>query len=170
MTLLFLKVQSHWPLNLADVRTWPLKRPAAPRWKHHFLCTAALHRCIRKKTAAMQFFLRVTSGTSLQIPPQPVVPDPDRDQPYRAQSIISPAGGMEVPLLTVTPPTKACSSHGPAGKSCWNLDIRVAMLVLTLAGVVILLLLYRLLQMRHKYVWSFSGEALQDTADHRYSH
>lgn len=100
----------------------------------------------------MQFVLQVASGTSLQIPPQPVVHDPDRDQPYRAQSIISPARGMEVPLQTVAPPTEACSSTGPAGKSCWNLDIRVAMLVLTLAGVVILLLLYRLLHMRHRFV------------------
>lgn len=124
-------------------------------WKHNFRCTAALHRRIRKETAAMQVVLRVTGRTSLQIPPQPAVPDPNGDQPYQAQSIISPERGMEVPLQTVAPPTKACTSPGPAGKSCWNLDIRVAMSVLTLAGVVILLLLYRLLQMRHRCVRSF---------------
>lgn len=106
----------------------------------------------------MQFGLRVTSRTSLQIPPQPVLPDSeeiprDADQTYLAQSIISPKHGLEVPLQTASPPPKACSSPGPAGTSCWNLDVRVAVLVLTLAGVVIVLLLYRLLQMRHRCVW-----------------
>lgn len=117
----------------------------------------------------MQFGLRVTGRTSLQIPPQPLLPDSeeiprDADQPYLAQSIISPKHGLEVPLQTAAPPPKACSSPGPAGKSCWNLDIRVAMLVLALAGVVIVLLLYRLLQMRHRCVWSASGTGIQTTA------
>ncbi|XP_075885361.1 uncharacterized protein LOC142890313 [Nelusetta ayraudi] len=114
----------------------------------------------------MQFGLRVTSRTSLQIPPQPVLPDSeeiprDADQPYLAQSIISPKHGLEVPLQTEAPPPKACSSPGPAGKSCWNLDIRVAMLVLALAGVVIVLLLYRLLQMRHRLRLARARHALE---------
>lgn len=123
----------------------------------------------------MQFGLRVTSRTSLQIPPQPVLPDSeeiprDADQPYLAQSIISPKHGLEVPLQTEAPPPKACSSPGPAGKSCWNLDIRVAMLVLALAGVVIVLLLYRLLQMRHRCVRSTSRTGIQDATNHCYFH
>lgn len=106
--------------------------------------------------AALQFGLQVTSRTSLQILPQPVLPSSQQipqetDQPLLAQSIINPKHGMEGPLQTPQPP-KTCSSPGPAGKSCWSLDVRVAMLVLTLAGVVILLLLYRLLQMRHRCV------------------
>lgn len=114
----------------------------------------------------MQFGLRVTSRTSLQIPPQPVLPDSeeiprDADQPYLAQSIISPKHGLEVPLQTAAPPPKACSSPGPAGTSCWNLDVRVAVLVLTLAGVVIVLLLYRLLQMRHRCVVCVQRLALE---------
>lgn len=99
----------------------------------------------------MQFGLQVTSRTSLQIPPQPVLPSSqqipqDTDQPFLAQSII-----MEGPFQTPQPP-KTCSSPGPAGKSCWSLDVLVPVLVLTLAGAVILLLLYRLLQMRHRCV------------------
>lgn len=114
----------------------------------------------------MQFGLRVTSRTSLQIPPQPVLPDSeeiprDADQPYLAQSIISPKHGLEVPLQTAAPPPKACSSPGPAGTSCWNLDVRVAVLVLTLAGVVIVLLLYRLLQMRHRLRLARARHALE---------
>lgn len=106
--------------------------------------------------AAVQFGLRVTSRTSLQIPPQPVLPSSqkipqDTDQPFLAQPIINPKRGMEGPFQTPKPP-KTCSSPGPAGKSCCNFDVLVPVLVLTLAGVVILLLLYRLLQMRHRCV------------------
>uniref|UniRef100_A0A1A7WSC2 Uncharacterized protein n=2 Tax=Iconisemion striatum TaxID=60296 RepID=A0A1A7WSC2_9TELE len=50
-------------------------------------------------------------------------------------------------LQTPQPPG-SCSSPGPAGKSCWSLDLRVAVLLVTLAGAVILLLLYNLLQLR----------------------
>ncbi|KAF7217684.1 uncharacterized protein [Nothobranchius furzeri] len=47
-------------------------------------------------------------------------------------------------------PPRSCSSPGHAGKSCWSLDVRVAVLLVTLAGAVILLLLYKLLQLRHR--------------------
>lgn len=104
----------------------------------------------------MQFGHQVTSRTSLQIPPQPILRNlhrilRDTDQPVLVQVIINPKRGMEGPLQTPQPPT-TCSSPGPAGKICWSLDVRVAMLLLTLAGVVILLLLYRLLQLRHRCV------------------
>lgn len=104
----------------------------------------------------MKFGHQVTSRTSLQIPPQPILRNPhrilrDTDQPVLVQAIINPKQGMEGPLQTPQPP-KPCSSPGPTGKTCWSLDVRVAMLLLTLAGVVILLLLYRLLQLRHRCV------------------
>nr|XP_020479070.1 formin-1-like [Monopterus albus] len=58
---------------------------------------------------------------------------------------------MEGPLQPQTPqPPKICSSPGPAGKSCWNLDVKVVVVLVTLAGAVILLLLCRLLQLRHR--------------------
>lgn len=106
--------------------------------------------------AAMQYGHQATCRTSLQIPSQPVLKNPHgilrvTDQPGLVQAIISPKQSMEVPLQTPLPP-KTCSSPGSAGKSCWSLDMRVAMLLLTLAGVVILLLLYRLLKLRHRCV------------------
>lgn len=105
----------------------------------------------------MQVGHQVTSSTSLQIPPQPKIavlrnrhPIPlDNVQPILIRAIINPKRGMEGPLQTPQPP-RACSS--PAGKSCWSLDVRVAVLLVTLAGAVILLLLYRLLQLRHRCV------------------
>lgn len=61
--------------------------------------------------------------------------------------------GMKGPhqLHTQQPP-RTTGSPGPAGKSCWSLDVRVVVLLVTLAGAVILLLLYRLLQLRHRFV------------------
>lgn len=109
----------------------------------------------------MQAGHRVTSSTSLQIRPQPegetaVLRNQHpfllyTNQPSLAQAIINPKRGMEGPLQTPQPP-KTCSSPGHAGKSCWSLDARVAVLLVTLAGAVILLLLYKLLQLRHRCV------------------
>ncbi|XP_061589477.1 amyloid beta A4 precursor protein-binding family B member 1-interacting protein [Cololabis saira] len=101
----------------------------------------------------------VISSISLQIHPQAKIaflnsPHPirfDTIQPIFVKAIINPKQGMEEPLQLQTPqPPRSCSSPGPAGKSCWNLDLRVAVLLVTLAGVVILLLLYKLLQLRHR--------------------
>ncbi|KAM6902314.1 uncharacterized protein FYW49_015937 [Xenentodon cancila] len=101
----------------------------------------------------------VISSTSLQIHPQAKIafltsqhPVPfDTIQPIFVKAIINPKRGMEEPLQLQTPqPPRSCSSPGPAGKSCWNLDLRVAVLLVTLAGAVILLLLYKLLQLRHR--------------------
>lgn len=103
----------------------------------------------------MQSGLRTGGGTSLQTSPRPVLPDPEELQREPVQRepgrlyIISAGDGMELPAQTAPPP-ESCSPPGPGGRSCWNLDLRVTMLVLTLAGVVVLLLLYRLLQMRHR--------------------
>lgn len=104
----------------------------------------------------MQFGHQVTSRTSLQIVPQPFLRNPhqillDTNQPALVETIINPKQGMDGSLQPPQPPTN-CVSPGPAGKMCWSLDIRVAMLLLTLAGVVILLLLYRLLLLRHRCV------------------
>lgn len=106
--------------------------------------------------AAMRFGHQVTSSTSLQIPPQPLLRNPhqillDTNQPVLIQAIINPKQGMDGSLQTPQSP-KTCGSPGLAGKECWSLDMRVAMFLLTLAGVVILLLLYRLLQLRHRCV------------------
>ncbi|XP_008302136.1 inverted formin-2-like [Stegastes partitus] len=111
-----------------------------------------------------------TSTTSLQIPPQPASAifrsrHPillDTIHPVLAQAIINPKRGMEEPLQLQTPqPPRSCSSPGPAGKSCWSLDVRVAVLLVTLAGAVILLLLYRLLKLRHRLRLARARHALE---------
>ncbi|XP_023281365.1 proline-rich receptor-like protein kinase PERK1 [Seriola lalandi dorsalis] len=101
----------------------------------------------------MQIGHHVTGSTSLQIPPQPSLHPIllHTIQPIVVQALVDPKREMEGPLQPQTPkPPRTCSSPGPSGKSCWSLDIRVAVLLLTLAGAVILLLLYRLLQLRHR--------------------
>ncbi|XP_070845684.1 uncharacterized protein [Chaetodon trifascialis] len=115
----------------------------------------------------MQFSHQVTSRTSLQIPPQPQTAVlgiqhsilQDTVQPV-LQAIINPKRGMEEPLQT-PPPPRTCNSPGPAGKPCWSLDVRVAVLLVTLAGAVILLLLYRLLQLRHRLRLARARHALE---------
>nr|XP_046230783.1 CASP-like protein 4A1 [Scatophagus argus] len=115
----------------------------------------------------MQIGHQVTSHrTSLQIPPQPetaVLRNRillDTVHSVQAQAIIKPKCDMEGPLQTPQPP-RTCSSPGPAGKSCWNLDARIAVLLVTLAGAVILLLLYRLLQLRHRLRLARARHALE---------
>ena len=114
----------------------------------------------------MQVGHRVTSATSLQIRPQPegetaVLRKQHpvlqyTNQPSLAQAIINPKRGMEGSPQTPQPP-KTCGSPGHAGKSCWSLDMRVAVLLVTLAGAVILLLLYKLLQLRHRCVYTMQS-------------
>ncbi|XP_061837051.2 uncharacterized protein [Nerophis lumbriciformis] len=67
---------------------------------------------------------------------------------------------MEGPMQTPQPP-RPCSSAKEAGKSCWSLDPRVVVLLMTLAGAVILLLLYRLLQTRHRLRMASARNALE---------
>ncbi|XP_012732958.2 uncharacterized protein LOC105936593 [Fundulus heteroclitus] len=89
----------------------------------------------------------------------------DAAQPGQARAIVNPGRGMEKTLELQTPqPPRSCNSPGAAGKSCWSLDVRVAVLLVTLAGAVILLLLYKLLQLRHRlrlararYALEYSG-------------
>uniref|UniRef100_UPI0037E7A209 uncharacterized protein n=1 Tax=Semicossyphus pulcher TaxID=241346 RepID=UPI0037E7A209 len=116
----------------------------------------------------MQMGHWVTSSTSLQIPPQPETPLLrnrhltllDTIQPPVVQAIINPKRGMEGSLQTPQPP-RTCSSPGAAGKSCWNLDVRVVVLLVAVAAVVILLLLYRLLQLRHRLRMARASHALE---------
>lgn len=117
----------------------------------------------------MQAGRQVTSSTSLQIPPQPesVIlrkrhPIPlDTIQPVLAQGIINANRGMEGPVQPQTPHTsRPCSSSG-LGKPCWSLDVRVAVLLVTVAGAVILLLLYKLLQLRHRLRLARARHALE---------
>ncbi|XP_041826126.1 arabinogalactan protein 1 [Melanotaenia boesemani] len=68
---------------------------------------------------------------------------------------------MEQAFQPQTPPSGSCSSPGLAGKSCWNLDLRVVILLVTLAGAIILLLLYKLLQMRHRLNLARARHALE---------
>lgn len=109
----------------------------------------------------MQVGHQVTLSTSLQIPPQPeTAAHPVLLDTIQAQAIINPKRGMEEPLQTPQPP-RTCSSPGPAGKSCLSGDVRVAMLLLTVAGAIILLLLYRLLQLRHRLKLARARHALE---------
>ncbi|XP_056147093.1 amyloid beta A4 precursor protein-binding family B member 1-interacting protein [Lampris incognitus] len=85
----------------------------------------------------------------------------DTIRPVQAHSIISPKRGMEGSLQLQTPrPPKACGSPGP-GKPCWDVDLRVTVLLVAVAGAVILLLLYKLLQMRHRLRVARAGQALR---------
>ncbi|KAF3848771.1 hypothetical protein F7725_015268 [Dissostichus mawsoni] len=94
----------------------------------------------------MQAGYQVTSITRLQIPPTPETP--------LFQAIINPKRGMEGPLQTPQPP-RTCGSPGGSGRSCWSLDARIAVLLVTLAGALILLLLYKLLQLRHRHALEY---------------
>ncbi|KAM8827692.1 uncharacterized protein AB9W97_004036 [Spinachia spinachia] len=67
---------------------------------------------------------------------------------------------MEGRLQTPQPP-RSCSSPGPAGKSCWSLDASVAVLLVTLVGALILLMLYKLLQLRHRLMLARAMNALE---------
>ncbi|XP_051906179.1 uncharacterized protein LOC127590789 [Hippocampus zosterae] len=58
-------------------------------------------------------------------------------------------------------PSRTCRSSEAVGKSCWSLDARVVMLLVTLAGAVILWLLYRLLQTRHRLRMASARHALE---------
>ncbi|CAJ1071137.1 COPII coat assembly protein sec16 isoform X1 [Xyrichtys novacula] len=115
----------------------------------------------------MQVGPQVTSSTSLQIPPQPQIPvlknrHPillDNIPPGVVQAVINPKRGMDGPLQTPQTP-RSCNSPG-SGKSCWSLDMRVVVLLVTVAGVVILLLLYRLLQLRHRLRMARARHALE---------
>ncbi|XP_042365867.1 uncharacterized protein LOC121960281 [Plectropomus leopardus] len=128
----------------------------------------------------MQVGHPVTSTTSLQFPPQPDTaglqhPIPlDTVQPVLAQAIINPKRGMEGPVQTPQPPG-TCTSPGAAGKSCSGLDARVAVLLVTVAGAVILLLLYKLLQLRHRLRLAQARHALEyysfyHTANYTFKH
>ncbi|KAK5900509.1 hypothetical protein CgunFtcFv8_025466 [Champsocephalus gunnari] len=95
---------------------------------------------------------QVTSITRLQIPPTP--------ESLLFQAIINPKRGMEGPLQTPQPP-RTCGSPGGSGRSCWSLDARIAVLLVTLAGALILLLLYKLLQLRHRLSMARARHALE---------
>ncbi|XP_041666201.1 max-binding protein MNT isoform X2 [Cheilinus undulatus] len=84
----------------------------------------------------------------------------DTIQPAVVQAIINPKRGMEGTFQTPQTP-RTCSSPGSAGKSCWSPDVRVVVLLVTVAGVVILLLLYRLLQLRHRLRMARARHALE---------
>lgn len=71
--------------------------------------------------------------------------------PILVRAIVIPKRGMEGRLQTPQTP-RSCSSPGPAGKSCWSLDASVAVFLVTLVGALFLLMLYKLLQLRHRCV------------------
>ncbi|XP_077354343.1 uncharacterized protein LOC144002741 [Festucalex cinctus] len=72
-----------------------------------------------------------------------------------------PAQVQAVDEMETAQPPRTCGSSETAGKSCWSLDARVVMLLVTLAGAVILLLLYRLLQTRHRLRKASARHALE---------
>ncbi|XP_057675327.1 uncharacterized protein LOC130905718 isoform X2 [Corythoichthys intestinalis] len=58
-------------------------------------------------------------------------------------------------------PPRACSSSEASGKSCWSLDARVMIILVVVAGAVIVVLLYRLLQTRHRLRMASARHALE---------
>lgn len=70
------------------------------------------------------------------------------------QAGVKPKEGMEGPVQ----PQQPSNGSTLTGKACWSLDVRAATILLTLAGVVILLLLYRMLQLRHRCVAPDHGD------------
>ncbi|KAG7499518.1 hypothetical protein JOB18_040808 [Solea senegalensis] len=109
----------------------------------------------------MQTDAQVTGSVRLQIPsqpsPEPVLLDPVR--PVLVPGVISPEHRMERNVQPQTP--QSPRSCGSAGGPCGSLDMRVTAILLTLAGAVILLLLYRLLQLRHRLKVVSARHALQ---------
>lgn len=112
----------------------------------------------------------LTSSSTLQISPQAgtaVLTNLHRRllgtvQPGQVGAIVGSNRGMEKTLEPQTPAApRSCSSPGATGRSCWSLDLRVAVLLVTLAGAVILLLLYKLLQMRHRLKLARARHALE---------
>ncbi|RVE65430.1 hypothetical protein OJAV_G00116370 [Oryzias javanicus] len=74
----------------------------------------------------------------------------------------APRRGMDRALQPQTPqPPKTCSSSGMTGKACWSWDLKVALILVTLAGALILLLLFRLLQLRHRLNLVRAGHPLE---------
>ncbi|XP_075993056.1 uncharacterized protein LOC142987957 [Genypterus blacodes] len=118
----------------------------------------------------MQVGPQVTSSSSFQIPAQP---EPavafrsgppillDSIPPLLARGIINPKRGMEEPPQPPPPPSPAGTCSSPGMKSCWNLDVRVALILVTLAGALILFLLYRLLRLRHRLRLARARHALE---------
>ena len=112
---------------------------------------------VKTRTTRMATNHEVTSsGASLQMTTQHEHhrhlghPKPTRLQV--PSPIINPKRGTDGATQTQAPkPPRACSTPGSL-KTCWNLDMKVAVLLVTIAGAVILLLLYRLLRLRHRYV------------------
>ncbi|XP_038136595.1 uncharacterized protein LOC119780586 [Cyprinodon tularosa] len=108
----------------------------------------------------------LSSTSTLQIS-SPGVPSShqfllDSRRPEQVRAIIAPMRGMENngEVQTAQPP-RSCSSPEAPGKSCWSLDLRVAVLLVTLAAAVILLLLYKLLQLRHRLRLARAMNALE---------
>ncbi|XP_023842925.1 PR domain zinc finger protein 2 [Salvelinus sp. IW2-2015] len=104
---------------------------------------------------------QVTSGTPLQIPPQPVPKNRHpillySIQPLLRETVISKEGH---PHPQPDSP-QTCGTQGP-GQSCWSLDVRVAVLLAIVAGALILILLYRLLQLRHRLRLAQARHALE---------
>ncbi|XP_026196306.1 formin-G [Anabas testudineus] len=109
----------------------------------------------------MQYLYQVTGSRSFHISPQRRRPTLlDTVEPTFVRAIINPKRRVEEslqPQASQSPNT--CGSAGTAGKSC--LDVRVAVLLVTLAGAVILLLLYKLLQLRHRLRLARAQHALE---------
>jgi hypothetical protein len=92
-----------------------------------------------------------SSSVPLLTPPRP---DPTNSLPVPVPDpspIINPKRGVAAGATqTQAPqPPGACGPPGPY-RPCWSLDLKVAVLLLTVAGALILLLLYRLLRLRHR--------------------
>ncbi|XP_077399212.1 uncharacterized protein LOC144034329 [Vanacampus margaritifer] len=104
----------------------------------------------------MQVRAVVANSTSPKIFPHSETAVLTTSQPAQVQAVVRAKDEM----ATAEPP-RTCGSSETAGKSCWSLDARVVMLLVTLAGAVILLLLYRLLQIRHRLRKASARHALE---------
>ncbi|KAM9793490.1 uncharacterized protein LOC133163482 [Syngnathus typhle] len=104
----------------------------------------------------MQDRVEVANSTSPKIPPHLKTALLTTSQPTPVKAVVRAKQAM----VTAQPPGTFSSSEA-AGKSCWSLDARVVMLLVTLAGAVILMLLYRLLQTRHRLRMASARHALE---------
>ncbi|KAJ7988489.1 hypothetical protein DPEC_G00324090 [Dallia pectoralis] len=96
---------------------------------------------------------QITRGTPLMIPSQPV---PNTRHPSFHDTIRP----LQRDTVTSQPPPDWPGSLGP-GRTCWSLDVKVSVLLVTVAGALVLILLYRVLQLRHRLRLAQAGHFLE---------
>ncbi|XP_076836488.1 uncharacterized protein LOC143482110 [Brachyhypopomus gauderio] len=107
----------------------------------------------------------VTKVTALQIPSQPT----ERHENLTAL----PTGAivLQVDHITNTacPPSQSCKASDMS-LSCWNMEVNVTILLLVLAGLLILVLFYRVLLLRHRLGVAQARNALEYCSFYHVAH